>query len=168
MIINHNMTILISESMLKTKYLLVISMLTLLTAKSIGQDDQSGIKETIQKMFLGMSTFDSTLVKSTFTPDFFLKSIMVNKAGQTVLAHETGETFLQAVAKKEPGLNLEEKLLSYQIFIDGPMAMVWTPYEFYINQKLNHCGVNLFTMVKINQVWKILGITDTRRKEPCG
>ncbi|HOD10564.1 MAG TPA: nuclear transport factor 2 family protein, partial [Flavobacterium sp.] len=41
---------------------------------------------------------------------------------------------------------------------------VWTPYEFYVNEKLSHSGVNAFTLFKENEKWKIIHLIDTRRK----
>jgi len=59
---------------------------------------------------------------------------------------------------------LFEKLLDYKIQIDGPLAHVWTPYEFYVNGKLSHSGVNSFTLFKEKDAWQIIHIIDTRRK----
>jgi hypothetical protein len=44
------------------------------------------------------------------------------------------------------------------------MAHAWTPYEFYINGKLSHKGVNAFTLYKDDGQWKIVHLIDTRRK----
>jgi hypothetical protein len=65
------------------------------------------------------------------------------------------------------GEKLDEQLLSYDIKIDGDMAIAWTPYKFYFNDKFSHCGVNIFTLIKREQRWKIMGITDTRRRQGC-
>ena len=61
-------------------------------------------------------------------------------------------------------MKFQEKLLSFSIQIDGSMAHAWTPYEFYINEKLSHKGINAFTLFKENELWKIIYIIDTRRK----
>jgi hypothetical protein len=65
------------------------------------------------------------------------------------------------------GTNLDERILDYQIKIDGALASAWTPYNFYVNGNFSHCGVNSFQLVKMDDVWKIVYIIDTRRKEPC-
>jgi hypothetical protein len=46
------------------------------------------------------------------------------------------------------------------------MANAWTSYEFYINGKLSHKGVNSFTLFKESEDlgWKIVHLIDTRRK----
>jgi hypothetical protein len=58
-------------------------------------------------------------------------------------------------------------LLDYKIQIDEDLATVWTPYHFFVNSKLSHCGANAFTLVKIAGKWKIIAIIDTRRKTNC-
>ena len=62
-------------------------------------------------------------------------------------------------------MKFEERLLSFEIRIDGSMAHVWTPYEFYINGTLSHVGVNAFTLILENKQWKIVHLIDTRRKK---
>jgi len=61
----------------------------------------------------------------------------------------------------------EERLLSYKVLVDGNMAHVWTPYEFYVNGQLSHCGVNSFQLFNDNGQWKITYIIDTRRRNDC-
>jgi len=43
--------------------------------------------------------------------------------------------------------------------VDGPIAMVWLPYDFYVNGTWSHCGVDIFTMVKSDAGWKIATLT---------
>ena len=63
--------------------------------------------------------------------------------------------------------SLEERITFSSIHIDGNLASVWTPYQFYFQGKFSHCGVNSFQMVKENGEWKIQYIIDTRRKDNC-
>ena len=61
----------------------------------------------------------------------------------------------------------EERLLSFDIRLNGALASVITPYTFYVNDKLSHCGVNSFQLYKKEGEWKIIHIVDTRKKEGC-
>jgi len=60
-----------------------------------------------------------------------------------------------------------KKITFSNILIDGNLASVWTPYEFYFKGQFSHCGVNSFQLVKSNNEWKIQYIIDTRRKDNC-
>ena len=80
---------------------------------------------------------------------------------------ETVNAFLTSVANKKPENTYFEKLLSYDIKIDGNLASVWTPYEFYFNEKFSHCGANSFQMFNDNGKWKIIYLVDMRRRSGC-
>lgn len=131
------------------------------------QNDTLEIKEAISQLFEGMSAFDSSLVKSVFAPDATLQTIVKNDHQNTVVKRENLSSFLKAIGTKLDGVIFDERIISYDIKVDGDMAMVWTPYHFYMGDVFSHCGVNLFTMVKTASKWKILNITDTRRKNDC-
>ena len=53
------------------------------------------------------------------------------------------------------------------IKIDGNLASVWTPYEFYLDNNFSHCGVNSFQLFNNNGNWEIIYIVDTRKKLGC-
>ncbi|MEO9572112.1 MAG: hypothetical protein ABJH82_14470 [Polaribacter sp.] len=74
---------------------------------------------------------------------------------------------LKGIASKKPTDVYLEKLLSYSIKIDGNLASVWTPYEFYLNGNFSHCGANSFQLFSNNGVWEIVYLVDMRRRENC-
>ena len=53
--------------------------------------------------------------------------------------------------------------MSFEIKIDGPLANAWVEYEFWLDGKLSHCGVNSIHLIKEKNGWKIFNITDSRR-----
>jgi hypothetical protein len=53
------------------------------------------------------------------------------------------------------------------VLIDAQLAMTWTPYNLFVDGKFHHCGVDLFMLRRIDGVWKILQLDDTRRKYGC-
>ena len=144
---------------------LMLICLILLRCDLYAQQDTALVKNTIQTFFKGMHSNDTLLIRTSLDADCFLYSIMQKKDGSTVLQEDKVEDFLEQVAKLK-GQNIEEQILSYDIKIDGAMAIAWTPYTFHFNGQFSHCGVNVFSLIKRNGSWKIMGITDTRRK-PC-
>lgn len=133
----------------------------------IAQTDEEQIKASINQVFDGMRKNDTTLVRQVLHPSCFLKSIGKSKTGEVRLQEDAIIDWLKSIGTKREGVLLDERLTSYDIKIDGEMAMAWTPYEFYVNDKFNHCGVDVFTMMKTDKGWKIIGIVDTRRKDNC-
>ncbi|MBC5833782.1 nuclear transport factor 2 family protein [Flavobacterium sp. F372] len=122
------------------------------------------IKQSIFVFFEGLQSADTLKIQSVCHKEMKLQSIMEkNSIGN--LSFETNEEFYKSIASIPKNLKIEERILDYKIQIDNSMAQVWTPYEFYINDKLSHFGTNSFTLLLENNVWKIVHIIDTRRKK---
>lgn len=122
------------------------------------------IKKSIQVFFDGLQTSDTLKIQSVCSITMALHTITESTKGGK-LNTETLKEFYASVASIPKDLKIEERLLSYTIQVDGSMAHVWTPYEFYVNGKMTHSGVNSFQLFKENGVWKIVHIIDTRRKK---
>ncbi|WP_234736007.1 nuclear transport factor 2 family protein [Tellurirhabdus bombi] len=147
------------------KVLFLLFSLTSFTAFA-QNNDEKGVQAAIDQMFDGMRKADTTLFKSVFIPTSTLMSVGKTKDGLTSVRQESIPQFVASVGKQKPGA-LDERLSGYEIKIDGELATAWTPYTFYYNQQKSHCGVNAFTLVKIEGKWKIQNIIDTRRKDGC-
>lgn len=147
------------------KLLLLFSLL--LTAPVFAQStDETAVRAAIDQMFTGMRKSDTTLVKSVFAPAASLQSVAKNKEGAVSVRQESIPGFITSIGKQTAG-DLDERLTGYEIKIDAELAIAWTPYTFYYKGQKSHCGVNVFTLVKINGSWKIQSIIDTRRRDGC-
>ncbi|PZU85081.1 MAG: hypothetical protein DI529_10545 [Chryseobacterium sp.] len=124
--------------------------------------EEESIKLTINQLFNGMKNSDSILIKKAFSKNTVLQTI--TKAGE--VKNESINDFALSISKAEKG-SLDERITFSNILIDGNLASVWTPYEFYYKGQFSHCGVNSFQLVKSNSEWKIQYIIDTRRKDNC-
>jgi len=60
-----------------------------------------------------------------------------------------------------------ETPLSYEIKIHQGLAMAWVPYEFHVNGKFSHCGVDVFTLIQTQDGWKIVSAAYTIEQEGC-
>ncbi len=121
------------------------------------------IQKAIETFFEAFHAKDTLKLKSICSDKLILQSISESPNGAK-LSNEIAAAFYKSIASISNEMKFQEKLLSFSIQFDGAMAHAWTPYEFYINGKLSHKGVNAFTLFKENEVWKIIYIIDTRRK----
>lgn len=143
---------------MKNAFLILIFFFTTLI-----QAQEKEVQQTIETFFAGFHQKDSVKIQSVCAEKIILQSISEGKK-ETQLHNELPSEFYKSIATIPNDMQFEEKILKYHIQVDGAMAHVWTPYEFYINGKLSHSGVNAFTLFKENTVWKIIYIIDTRRK----
>lgn len=131
------------------------------------QSTEDSVKTAVNQLFEGMKSANAAMVTGAFSDSAILQTIITrNKEGKTVIRNEKVSAFADFVGKQKPGA-ADERITFETIKIDGPLAIVWTPYKFYFDGKFSHCGVNSFQLVRLNGQWKIQYLIDTRRKDPC-
>jgi ketosteroid isomerase-like protein len=149
------------------RYLITTLLLLTLTITLGAQtDERAAVAATIQQLFDGMRAADSASVAAVFHPDFRLQSVGYDTSGQAFFQTADKERFLQSIGSYPVG-TLDEQLYGMTIEVDPPLATAWTPYSFFVNGQLSHCGTNAFQLVKLDGHWLIHQVTDTRRREGC-
>ena len=127
------------------------------------QNAETEVRQVITTLFDGMRNADSAAVAGVFSPDCTMQTIATDKAGKVVVRTEQVSRFASSIARQKPGV-IDEQITFETIKIDGPLAIVWTPYRFIYNGNYSHGGVNMFCLVNLGGQWKIQYLIDTRRK----
>ena len=130
------------------------------------QGTEDSVKSVVNQLFNGMKNADPAMVRTSFGDSAVLQTISRNKEGNAVVINEKVEDFANFISTVKKG-SADEQIVFESIKIDGPLAMVWAPYKFYLDGKFSHCGVDCFQLVRFNGIWKIQYLIDTRRKQPC-
>lgn len=134
-----------------------------LSSFCFGQESKNKeIEKPIRDLFSAMKNADSELLKSAFAETAVLQT--VTKGG--VVKTDSMKDFVSTISTSSKG-DLDERIIIESIHVDGELATVFTPYQFYYKGKFSHCGANSFQLVKQNDKWKIQYVIDTRRKENC-
>jgi hypothetical protein len=141
-------------------YIILITLFLGIAANAQKQD----VQKSIEIFFEGFHQKDTVKIKSVCSDKMILQSISESSVKVNKLSNENAKDFYKSIATIPASMKFQEKILSYNIQIDGTMAHVWAPYEFYLNDKLSHSGVNTFTLFKEKDSWKIIYLIDTRRK----
>jgi hypothetical protein len=84
-----------------------------------------------------------------------------SKAGGTQLTRRpiTSENF-------KPG-NYRERYWDPDVKVRGRIAIVWAPYEFWLDGTSHHCGIDVFEMVKEDDGWRIANLMWTQEPDAC-
>ena len=133
---------------------------------SQAQDDELEIKNIVNHLFISMKSSDKEGILASFHEGAILKSVLKDSTGLSKIEDEMISDFAISVSKLPTGY-ADERISFDIIKIDGELAFVWAPYELYINGKFKHCGVDVFILTKLKNVWKITSLIDTRRKIGC-
>jgi len=144
----------------------ILLILTIISTTALAQNDEFAVKEVINRLFEGMKSSDTSLIRSVFSDKSILQTVIKNREGKVSIVNEPLDSFLTAIIKPhtEP---YDERIIFDVVKIDGDLAMIWAPYKFYVGDKFSHCGVNSFQLVKIKSEWKIQYLIDTRRRDGC-
>lgn len=52
------------------------------------------------------------------------------------------------------------------VMMSGGMAMVWYPYDLYVNGAWSHCGADVFTLVRSGGSWRITAMSWSAEQPP--
>jgi hypothetical protein len=136
------------------KILLFLFLCPLLAIGQQKSTDEDQIKAVVLKTFSAMKAVDSVALKSCFTSTALLQISQMRQEGASVRDLPVSK-FVQSVLSRKPG-EMDERVLSWgPILIDHEIATAWVPYEFYLNGKFSHKGVDVFLLVKTGNEFKI-------------
>ena len=155
---------------MKLRFIVVICCVFALTKTVKAQSpewEEAVVQKIVEDFFDGFHHQDSVKMKKVVHEKIMLQSIGKNRTGEVVLSKQDFGGFLKSICSIPEATDFEERIHHYEIRMDGKMANVWTPYSFYVNGTLSHCGTNSFQLFKRDGVWKIFYLVDTRDREGC-
>jgi hypothetical protein len=120
--------------------------------------EEQAVMVPIHAMFDGMAKRDAAAIKAPTLPGGAMVLMRDGKPTQM-----TFEDFANRVGK--PGkTQIAERIHDQLVRIDNDLAVVWAPFEFTVDGKVDHCGTDLFNMVKVDGKWTIASVADTGTK----
>jgi hypothetical protein len=121
--------------------------------------EEQAVLAPIQAMFDGMTKRNAAAIKEPTLPGGVMVLMRDGKPTQMTI-----EEFAEHVGK--PGkTHIEERIHDPLVRIDNDLAMVWAPFEFLSDGKVDHCGTDLFNLVRKDGKWLISSVADTGRKD---
>jgi Putative lumazine-binding len=122
-------------------------------------ESEQAVLAPITTMFSAMAKHDVAAFKQ---PLLVGGSLVLMRDGKPV--QMTFDAFADLIGK--PGkAQIEERIHDPLVRIDNDLAVVWAPFEFLVDGKVDHCGTDLFNMVRVNGQWLVASIADTGRKD---
>ena len=148
------------KKLLTTVVVIVLSFVGA-AAKAARTPAEQAVLKPIHAFFAGMSARDAAAIRQTTVPG---GTLVLMRDGKPV--QMTFDDFANRVAK--PGTTkIEERIHDPLIRIDHDLAIVWAPFDFFVDGKVDHCGTDLFVVVRQSDGWRIASVADTSRNT-CG
>jgi Putative lumazine-binding len=126
---------------------------------SADSGEQQAVLAPILQLFDGMAKRDAAAIKKPLLSGGTMVLMRDGKPAQI-----TFEDFADRLGK--PGTTqIQERIHDPLVRIDHDLAVVWAPFEFFVGGKVDHCGTDLFNLVRTGDKWIIASVADTGRKD---
>jgi hypothetical protein len=123
--------------------------------------DDDSPTATAQKLFDAMKAHDGAAATALFVPGATLASVDAGGKASVI----PFEKFVEHIAASKS--RWLERIWNPKVLEHESIAVVWAEYDFHLNGKFSHCGIDSFSMLKTGTGWRIVGISDTRQTSDC-
>ena len=130
------------------------------------QDDKAAALKVVDQLFFEMASANPAGIVALHTPTSDLAAVFRQPDGKTRYESINGEKFSQMFKDRSRGV-MKEEMYAPNVEVHGDWAMVWGRYVFYVNDKISHCGINQFNLVRIDGTWKITNGASTIDRGDC-
>ena len=135
------------------------------TAPTSTSEEREAILAIVQKFFDTMAAADVEGNRAVLTPEARFYALQEKPGGPTTVRSSSTEEWLKQLATGKR--KVRERMWDPEVRVHGGIAVVWTPYDFWIDGKFSHCGVDAFNLVKTPEGWKLSGGTYTVERTGC-
>jgi hypothetical protein len=125
--------------------------------------DERDVVAVVQKLFDVMATCDADGARAISMAEGRLYRVAVG--GDAPVRSSTFEEFNASLAKC--GAKRLERMWEPQVRVHKGIASLWAPYDFWLDGKFSHCGIDSFELVKTAEGWKLTGGSYTMEREGC-
>ncbi|RDS82147.1 hypothetical protein DWU98_08860 [Dyella monticola] len=124
-------------------------------------EQDAHVMEPVHRFFDALGRQDRNDMLAVVAPAIDITSVQKNALHRLSI-----EKLADAIAAHRGGA-IAEHIDDPVVHVDHDLAVVWAPYKFTIDGRVDHCGTDVLTLGKIKGRWLIIGISDNERKEPC-
>jgi len=143
----------------------VLAALALPGSATAQAQDQAAVMAVVHTLFDGMREKDSTKLASVWHREARLQSTGRDEQGNPTVTTLDVAAFSQRIVSMKP--TVDEETFDEQVMVNEDLAMVWAPYNVFVDGEFRHCGVDAFQLVRTADGWKILQLADTETQKGC-
>jgi hypothetical protein len=123
--------------------------------------EQRAALGAVDALFAAMAKHDVAASRKLLLPG--ASFVVVLPDGRVKIEPDSG--YLETLGKHKEAFR--ERIWDAQVIVHGNLAQVWAPYDFHLDGKLSHCGIDSFSLVRNADGWRIAGVSYTVQKTGC-
>jgi hypothetical protein len=127
--------------------------------------DSVAVIGVAQDLLRAISTRDTALARRLMLPGAQLASVQDPAGPASAGRIQTDSQFVTMVGTAKQ--RFLERMWDPTVFLQGSLAVVRAPYDFHIDGKFSHCGVDVFTLVRSKGEWRVTHVVYTTQRQNC-
>ena len=132
-----------------------------LPASARAQSDSAAVVSVAQRLLDAINAGDTASARAVLAPGAQFFSTRAGGAPR----RQADTVFVRSLAA--PTAKYLERMWSPVVRVKGAIADVWAPYDFYIDGRFSHCGIDTFTLLKASNGWQIASVVYTVESTGC-
>lgn len=122
------------------------------------QAAKANVLAVVQRFLDALAARDTAACRATLAAEGQLQAMNDGPKGPTMSFRLLGDFADRLSTWKEPAL---ERIWNPTVLIQGRLATVWAPYDFHRDGKFTHSGIDVFTLMRAGDDWKIVSLAFT-------
>lgn len=127
--------------------------------------EEAAVLRVLDRYMKAISEQDLEAMAGMQLPDGMTYRARPDGRGGTEIAGRPNSWWIDPARKDTQ--TLRERYWSPTVLIRGSLAVVWAPYEFWVDGKTSHCGVDVFDFARIDGEWRVANSMWTVEPDAC-
>src|SRR4051794_7257287 len=141
--VRHTITVIVAS--------VLLSLNVAAQTKQAEGDDKAAVVAIVQKFFDTMASRDVEGARGVLMAEGRMFSLR-DQNGQPAARASAVEDYLKSLGDRKQ--DSRERMWNPEVRVHGGVASLWTAYDFWIDGKFSHCGLDSFDLLKTADGWK--------------
>lgn len=127
--------------------------------------ERAALVSALQQVFDALESGDGELLRAVMDPEVRMIYTQTDAEGVTIQGASTLEGLVRRIeTASEP---LIERMWDPEVRVQGDIATIWAPYDFYAGDTFSHCGIDVATLMRGADGWTIVALEWSRAQPPA-
>ncbi len=128
--------------------------------------EEAAVLAVLDRYMAAISAKDTRAMAALQTPDGMTYRARAVEGGGWDVTSRSNPSW--ADPSRADARTHRERYWSPAVLVRGGIAVVWAPYEFWLDGKTSHCGIDVFDFVRIGGAWRVANAMWTVEPGACG
>lgn len=144
---------------------LVLAILAIAAVPAQAQEaERDAVLAIVQEFFDTMTAADSAGAGAIMLDEGMSFGVREEADGLFLRGRSNADYIAGLAGRQE---RVVERMWDPTVLIHERLAVVWTPYDIYVDGQFLHCGVDAFTLLETEEGWKIATAAFTMEPTGC-